>query len=163
MPDHASLMYLLEEGKIDIAAKLIENIYLPNEVDPSDIVNSWIGKAESKVKQISQLVAAMEYKKIVPKYTYLNQDNSVTITIKLVEEGLIPEKLEVTCYKDMLLYNAIFQKKGIKYLVSDKKYLYDEVESGCTSNYNAYGAEIEINLAKKHKLKRWDTLFKKSN
>lgn len=162
IPDHSTLVYLLEEGKIDIVAKLIENIYLPNEIDPTDSVNSWIGKTEARLRQVNQVLQAIDYKKLTPHYSYINYDNKISMVIKIYEESLVPEKLFIHCYKNMIVFNTIFQKKGERFVVSDKKYLFDEVDGECEYNYNSYGTEIEITINKKNKYKKWDSLFKKN-
>eukprot|EP00340_Litonotus_pictus_P002873 CAMPEP_0170530392 /NCGR_PEP_ID=MMETSP0209-20121228/46762_1 /TAXON_ID=665100 ORGANISM="Litonotus pictus, Strain P1" /NCGR_SAMPLE_ID=MMETSP0209 /ASSEMBLY_ACC=CAM_ASM_000301 /LENGTH=84 /DNA_ID=CAMNT_0010823467 /DNA_START=476 /DNA_END=730 /DNA_ORIENTATION=- len=82
--------------------------------------------------------------------------------VKFSEEGLIPEKLNVNCHKDMLIYSFIFQKKGVYYAVKDKKIFFDEVQGECEYNFNSYSSEVEINFKKLNMFKVWERLFKKN-
>lgn len=162
IPDINSLLYLLEEGKIETVGKLIENIYLPNDIDPTDVINSWIGKTEGKIKHMNALIEEKKYKNLIPKYHFMNFDNKVEMIVKLNEEALVPEKLSINCYKDMLIFSMVFQKKGVKYIATDRKYLFDEVDGDCEYNFNQYGSEVEIDINKKNKMKKWDALFRKA-
>jgi len=161
MPDYQTLILFLEEGQIELVKYLIENVYLPNDVDPSDIINSWISKNEARMRQVASLSTEVNLSELKSRYSFINFDNRVSFIVKFQEDGILPDKISVNCYKDSISMNFIFNKKGQKLKFKDSKKLYDEVESNCSYNFNSYGMEVEINLIKKNKLKKWETIFKK--
>ena len=163
IPDHHTLRFLLEEGHIELVGKMIVDTYLPNEIDPTEIVNSWIGKTNTLVKRIEQTIEQKNYLPLTPKYSYMNYDNNVSIVIKLSEEFLLSNKVDVFCIKDLLVVNSSFFKKGKYYYIRDRKKLFDEVDGECESTYNSYSSELEIRVNKKNKMKVWDSLFKRLN
>lgn len=160
VPNVKTLQFLLDEGYIDEVSYLIENVYLPNEVDPSEIVKAWISKVEALKKNVNQYKDSINYKKISHKFGFINKDDSVLLVIKLNEADYVAEKIDVFCYRNLLIVNLIFQKKGEMYSIIEEKRLYDEVEE-CHSNYNSFTSEVEVTMKKKFKLKKWDNLFKK--
>lgn len=160
VPNTKTLLFLLDEGYADEVTYLIENVYLPNEVDPSEVVKSWISKIETLKKHVNQYKSSINYKPISHKYGFINKDDSVLLVIKLNEIDYVAEKIDVYCNRNLLVVNLIFQKKGEMYSIIEEKRLYDEVED-CQSNFNSFTSEVEVTMKKKHKLKKWDTLFKK--
>ena len=154
-----SFTYLLNEGLIEEAKYVIENIYLPNDIDPSYEVKNWISKKEGRIRQINKMLSPDIGNSIVKsQYSFINYDNYVKFVIKL-NDTYLSEKLTVVCYKNMIIIKGTFFKNNQNYLLNERKRLFDEVEENCDFNYNQFNSELEVTMTKIYKLKKWDSLF----
>lgn len=161
VPDSHTFQAILEEGYLEDAKTLIKAVYLKNEVDPSNEIKSWVGKKESRIKYIGNLIQPPTSSRITPNFSFYNYDNFVKLILKL-SNNFQSERITVLCHRDLLIVKGNFFLSNKTFALSEKKKLFDEVEGECEFNYNSFNSELEITFRKKNKMKMWETLFAKA-
>jgi hypothetical protein len=160
-PNAKTLSKILDAGWTNLCNYLVNQVYLPNLIDPTHIIYTYTQKYETQVNRFKYLIDDLStYEKLPIDYKFENLDSNVKIGIKLPDPSFVIEYLSVYCYKDSLKINSIFRSRQRLVRIVDSKTLFDVVESECENNYNPYNNQLEINLVKINKIKKWHSLFK---
>jgi hypothetical protein len=161
IPNYKTFQLILDAGWFNLTEHLVKNIYLPQLIDPSHTMYTYLKKFESQSGKLKHLLAdTTKYEKLPINYAYENFENSIKISIPLPDPSFNVEYLSVYCYKDLFKINAIFKARNKFVKFSDSKKLFDFIDGDCESNYNNYNQKLEITFNKVSKLKKWTTLFK---
>lgn len=160
-PNYKTFHHILEAGWFNLVEHLVKNIYLPQLIDPSHTMYTYLKKFESQSGKLKHLLEdTSKYEKLPLNYAYENFENSIKISIPLPDPSLNVEYLSVFCFKDLFKINAIFKARNKYVKFSDSKKLFDLIDGDCESNYNNYNQKLEITFNKVNKLKKWTSLFK---
>jgi hypothetical protein len=164
IPDLKSFNLILEEGWQDLINFIVQDIYLPNLIDPSQPLYVYFNKNLSTIKGLrKQIVDFNSMKNMSLVYSYEEKsDETIEVKAKIPNYTYVPLYTNVFCYKDMLIITAIFKNKQNQlFRLYDVKYLYDTMSSKeCTFSYNYFNFSFEINFQKENKFKVWEKLFK---
>jgi hypothetical protein len=161
IPDHKSFAAILDNGWLGLSKDLVVNQYLENLIDPTSALYRYIGKHETKIKYVESFYAPdQNFEKLVLKYDFDNADNTILFRAKMPDEGYVLEHYSVFCYKDMFKLNAVVRRRNKLYKVSDSRTFYDLIEGDCEHSHKKFTYQVEINLNKLNKYKRWATLFR---
>jgi len=164
IPDLKSFNLILEEGWQDLINFIVQDIYLPNLIDPSQPLYVYFNKNLSTIKVLSNLIVDFNsMKNMSLVYSYEEKsDDTIEIKAKIPNYTYVPLYTNVFCYKDMLIITAVFKNKQNQlFRLYDVKYLYDTMRSKeCTFSYNYFNFSFEISFQKENKFKVWEKLFK---
>jgi hypothetical protein len=160
IPDYKSFISILENGWLDLGKELVVNHYLPNSIDPTIPLYSYINKQEGKVKYLDNINKEHKFEKLNLNYEFESNDNSVSFRAKLPDHGYVLEYYSVFCYKDMFKLNAVFKTRNKMYKFSDSRTFYDGIDGDCEHNFNHFTHQVEVKFNKLNKFKRWESLFR---
>lgn len=161
IPNSKTLALILEAGWYNLTKFLVEEVYLKKAVDPTNIIFTYVRQFENSASKLKFLLGDLiSYATLSPSYSYDNFDNNVKILIHIPDQSYILEYLSIYCYKDLFKVNSIFRSRNKFYRLVDSKNLFDIVDGECDYSYNSFSHQVEINIIKKNKLKKWTSLFK---
>ena len=161
IPDHKTFSLILDKGWTDIGKLLVDNIYLKNNIDPTNTLYNYISKIDSTVKYLEKHETWNEkYDKIKVSYSFENFDNYIKFKVVLPDLSYILEHYSIFCFKDMFKVSAIFRVRNKLYSIDETKYLFDMIENDCEHEYDSFTNTIKVSLNKLHKYKKWEELFK---
>lgn len=161
IPNWKTLAKILELGWTELGKYLVTEVYLPKLIDPTRTIYTYIKKYETGTRKLNYLLGDLsKYENIQLNYKYENFDDNVKVTVQLPDASYIVEYLSIYCYKDLLKIHGIFRTRNKLVRIKDSKTLFDAIDNECEYNYNSFDHQIEINLNKVNKLKKWTKLFK---
>jgi len=160
VPDNKSLVAILENGWVNLSEFLIKEIYLPKNIDPSNIVIGYINSSQSKLKSISEKIKdSSKSKKLNVKFSFENFDESIKMNIIFPDASYVPEYTSIFCYKDSFKVNAIVKSRNNSFKLNESKKFFAEIVGNCQYIFNSFSNSIEITFEKAKKLKKWEKLF----
>jgi hypothetical protein len=164
IPDLKSFNLILEEGWQELINFIVQDIYLPNLIDPSQPLYVYFNKNLSNIKVFNNLIVdfnSMKNMSVVYSHE-VKSDDTIQIKAKIANHNYVPLYTNVFCYKDMLIVTAVFKNKQNQlFRLYDVKHLYDTMSSKeCNFSYNYFNFSFEITFQKENKFKVWEKLFK---
>lgn len=161
LPDANTFKLILGLGWEDLIKYVVQEVYLPQSIDPTNVLYNFINKNEATSRSLKNLLGDLSRSSTLPfTYTYRNFENSVQFVVKLPDPSYVPEYMSIFCHNDMLKLNCVFKSRSKIYRLVETKFFFDQVEGGCEKSYNYFEHQIEISLYKLNKYKTWDKLFK---
>jgi hypothetical protein len=161
IPDYKSFAAILDNGWTEIAEKMIKNIYLDKNIDPTHTLYTNINKNEAKIKYLQQLDTEQEtYEKLRISYDFENFDNSIKFKVNIPDLTYVLEDYSIFCYKDMFKLHAVFRSRNKFYKIEESKQFYDLIDGDCEHNYDSFSGIMNISFNKVNKYKKWIELFK---